>query len=356
MTVLSAGINGPVTFSYTITDAAGVSDSAFVTFDPLAVDGTAGNDSMLVGFRDAQQNQIDGADGMAEAIYGYGGNDKIFAGEGDDRVYGGQGNDFVRAGAGDDMIQGAEGGDVLDGGSGADTMEGGAGNDVYYIDNAGDVVIEAANSGYDKLLTAIDASGPLLATIEELWLRPQSAAIEGRGNDLDNKIIGNELSNRLWGAAGADKMIAGLGDDSVYGDAGRDVLYGEAGNDSLDGGADADKLYGGAGEDILSGGAGADTLAAGAGGGEIVGGLGNDLMAGGAGADDFFFALGSGSDRLRNFDATEDRLVFTGLTADDLTVTTRGAQTVLTWGVNDKLVIKGWVADLSAGDLPFDFL
>ena len=48
--------------------------------------------------------------------------------------------------------------------------------------------------------------------------------------------------------------------------------------------------------------------------------------------------------------------VFTGLTADDLTVTTRGAQTVLTWGVNDKLVIKGWVADLSAGDLPFDFL
>ena len=41
VTVLSAGINGPVTFSHTITDAAGVSDSAFVTFDPLAVDGTA---------------------------------------------------------------------------------------------------------------------------------------------------------------------------------------------------------------------------------------------------------------------------------------------------------------------------
>ena len=40
-------------------------------------------------------------------------------------------------------ITGNSGDDTIDGGAGADTMAGGAGNDVYYVDNTGDVVVEA---------------------------------------------------------------------------------------------------------------------------------------------------------------------------------------------------------------------
>ena len=45
---------------------------------------------------------------------------------------------------GNDTLIGGSGNDTLNGGAGADTMAGGAGNDIYYVDNAADVVNEAA--------------------------------------------------------------------------------------------------------------------------------------------------------------------------------------------------------------------
>lgn len=354
VTFQSAGLDGAVSFSYTMTDAAGVSDTAFVTMDPQAVDGTGGNDSMLVKFRDAQGNTIDGSDGNAEAIYGYGGHDKIFAGLGDDFVYGGTGNDFMRAGAGNDLLVGADGADVLDGEAGVDTMEGGAGNDVYYIDAAGDVITEAANSGYDKVISKL--SHNLGDTTDELWLRVGSAALDGQGNALDNKIVGNELANHLSGLGGKDRIIGGLGADSITGGLGNDLLFGEAGDDLIEGGDGADKLFGGAGHDALYGGAGADTLAAGAGGGDIDGGAGSDILGAGAGADVFHFAAGSGFDRLSKFDADADRLVFHGMQADDLTMVQHGSRTVISWGAADKLVISNWHPDLAHDSMPFDFI
>lgn len=354
VTFLSAGLDGAVSFSYTITDATGVSDTAFVTMEPQAVDGTGGNDSMLVKFRDAQGNTIDGADGTAEAIYGYGGHDKIFAGLGGDHIYGGTGNDFVRAGAGNDVIVGADGADVLDGETGVDTMEGGTGNDVYYIDTAADVIIETANSGYDKVIAKL--SHNLGDATDELWLRVGSGAVDGQGNALDNKIVGNELANHLGGGAGKDRVLGGFGDDSITGGAGNDLLSGETGADLLEGGDGADKLLGGAGQDTLFGGTGADTLAAGSGGGDIDGGAGSDILGAGAGVDVFHFAAGSGVDRLTKFDADHDRLVFDGLQANDLDIIQHGNRTVITWGVGDKLVISNWHPDLAADPLPFDFV
>ena len=42
------------------------------------------------------------------------------------------------------VLTGFDGNDTLNGGAGADTLIGGAGNDTYVVDNAGDVVTEAA--------------------------------------------------------------------------------------------------------------------------------------------------------------------------------------------------------------------
>lgn len=338
ITVHATDSLSPVTFNYTITDSTGTADTAFVTLLPSPVDGTSGNDSMMVGYRDKDGNIIDGADGLSEAILGYDGNDKIFAGLGDDAIYGGAGNDFVRAGAGNDLIDGGSGDDVLDGEAGADRMVGGTGNDVYYVDDAGDVVIEAANAGYDKLIASL--SHVLEANVDELWLREGSAATDGTGNDLANKIVGNSLDNHLWGLGGADQIIALAGNDQVFGGAGNDLIFGGAGDDTLQGGDGNDKLFGDTGADLLIGGAGNDQIAAGSAGSTLTGGTGYDQLYGGAGADSFTFATGDGFDRVKHFALGFDRIELDGVDDAAVQVAVKSGVVTLTWGTSDKVVIR----------------
>ncbi len=47
--------------------------------------------------------------------------------------------------------------------------------------------------------------------------------IDGRGNALDNTLIGNRSDNRLFGEAGADRLYGGAGDDWLEGGAGSDT-------------------------------------------------------------------------------------------------------------------------------------
>jgi Ca2+-binding RTX toxin-like protein len=347
VTVLAATTGADVVFSYTIADASGTVDTAFVTVIASPVDGTAGDDAMHVGFRDAQGNTIDGADGLSEVIRANGGNDKVTAGAGDDDIYGGDGNDFIRAGDGADLIEGGAGDDVLDGQAGADTMTGGAGDDVYWIDSPGDTVIELAGGGHDKVMSHL--SHKLAGLFEELWLVEGSAAVDGTGNTTANKIVGNANANLLQGLDGADTLFGEGGDDRVFGGLGNDNLYAGDGRDVLSGGFGSDKLYGGTGGDSLSGGGGADTLAAGSGGDTLTGDAGNDLLVGGAGSDLFIFAPGWGCDTVKSFELGIDHVSL----ADPSGVTLRVAgttvvlhldayNTVTFSGVADP---SGWVLD-----------
>ncbi|MDF3607131.1 hypothetical protein PE067_13905 [Paracoccus sp. DMF-8] len=131
--------------------------------------------------------------------------------------------------AADDLLVGSPENDTLNGGIGADTMRGGLGDDVYFVNHAGDRVVEFANAGIDTVRSIVSYS--LAANVENLSLM-RSADINGTGNALDNVIIGN---------AGANLLIGGVGNDT---------LNGGAGNDTLNGGIGTDRMAGGAGDDL----------------------------------------------------------------------------------------------------------
>jgi len=126
-------------------------------------------------------------------------------------VYGTNNNDNLVGTAGNDIMWGYGGDDILNGMGGADTMQGGTGNDTYYVDNAGDVVIEYAGEGIDTVFSSV--SYTLGANVERMVLTGADA-INGTGNDLDNTFYGNgaySISN-----TGANQFTGGLGNDTYY--------------------------------------------------------------------------------------------------------------------------------------------
>ena len=102
------------------------------------VEGTGSDDTMGIGFVDADGDIIDGADGLDDNIQGMGGNDTINAGQGNDTIDGGSGNDTIDGGAGNDTLRGGEGNDTLTGGSGNDTFLEQGGADTITDFNVGD--------------------------------------------------------------------------------------------------------------------------------------------------------------------------------------------------------------------------
>jgi Ca2+-binding RTX toxin-like protein len=129
---------------------------------------------------------------------------------------------------GNDALTGTARADVLFGGLGADKMTGLAGDDYYVVDNVGDEVIEAANSGRDTVDARI--SYTLGEHAEDLILGG-TGAIDGTGNAVANLILGNDAANRIDGKAGDDEIFAGAGNDTITGGAGADLIVGGAGAD-----------------------------------------------------------------------------------------------------------------------------
>jgi Ca2+-binding RTX toxin-like protein len=186
-------------------------------------------------------------------------------------------------------ITGNAGRNLIDGKAGADVMIGGAGFDTYFVDDAGDVIIENAIGGGGMVFST--ANFALSANLTTLVLRG-GADLQGYGNSEANTLFGNSGNNLLDGGAGADRMDGGAGDDTYFvdnaGDRANEV--GNAGNDAifssvnftlppnvetlvLQGTADlqgtgsglADTLFGNSGNNVLDGRQGADHMQGGAG-------------------------------------------------------------------------------------------
>ncbi|MGG5818506.1 calcium-binding protein [Falsiroseomonas sp. HW251] len=255
--------------------------------------------------------------GSQIGMSGEGGNDTMYGGNGADGLYGDGGHDKLLGGTGNDYLRGDNeadtttfGNDTIDGGEGADTMMGARGNDTYYVDNAGDKVVESAGQGVDSVITTL-TTYTLAANVENLTFQGL-VAVNGTGNALANQIVGSMAGDvllgmdghdRMFGGSGFDAMYGGNGNDLVQGDGGNDLLYGDAGADTLSGGVGNDRAYGGVGNDSVDGGAGDDKVYGGAGNDILKGGDGKDLLAGGGGLDHMYG--GAGADTFR-FEAVTD--------------------------------------------------
>jgi serralysin len=269
-------------------------------------------------------------------------------------IIGNDGVNILRGDGGNDVLLGLGGGDYLVGGPGNDTMVGGLGNDTYYVDGPGDVLLEAAGQGADRVAaigSVVLAAGQEIETLEAVNLTDTNA-MDLQGNEFAQSIIGNDGVNILRGDGGNDTIVA-LG--------GNDYLVGGAGNDTLHGGLGDDTYYVDAGDAVVeAAGQGTDRVAAmasytlsasaaiesleavnlsdttslnltgnelgqsvigNAGANVINGGGGNDTLVGLGGADFFAFttALGAGNvDAIGDFQAGTDKFqlddaVFTGL-------------------------------------------
>ena len=139
------------------------------------------------------------------------------------------GNEFANA------IYGSVGANSIDGGGGADVMFGYAGDDHYFVDQAGDVAIEAAGEGNDTVWASSDYALAAGSHVETLRARDPggTAPYSLSGNEFANTVHGNAGANVLDGRGGADTMMGFGGDDTYHVDNAGDVAN-EAGGGGTD--------------------------------------------------------------------------------------------------------------------------
>jgi Ca2+-binding RTX toxin-like protein len=236
--------------------------------------------------------------------------------------------------AGPDVLEGTPDADKINGKGGADVMMGLAGNDTFTVGQPDDQVLEAVGDGTDTITSTISFTLPI--HVEYLVLAG-AAAIDGTGNELDNRLTGNDADNILDGLAGADRLTGRLGNDIYVVDASGDLvteLPGEGtdrvrasvthtlranveqlvltGTGAISGTGNelANSIRGNPGNNTLRGMAGDDALNGTGGNDRLIGGPGNDKLIGGGGADTFEFDTAPDTalnqDRIVDFNPADD--------------------------------------------------
>ena len=363
------------------------------------LDGGAGADTLLGGLGDdiyyvdsgsdvITENSDEGTDKVysTAAVFTLGANVENLELLGSANLQGignGSNNNLV-GNAGRNFLGGGIGADTLDGGAGIDTLSGGAGNDTFYIDNTADMVTELAGEGTDTVYSTA-ASYALGTNVENLVLQG-SAAINGSGNSLANRIEGNSAINTLNGGAGVDTLVGGDGNDIYHVDSGSDVII-ENGGEGIDkvystagiytlsanvenlellgssnlqgiGNGSDNNLTGNAGRNWLGGGIGNDTLDGGAGIDTMSGGVGDDTFYVDDAADSVTELVGGGNDTVYStaanytLAANVESLLLAG--ADNLNGTGNGLNNILVGNVGQNTLYGGDGSDTLTGGVGQD--
>ncbi|UWQ17863.1 Ig-like domain-containing protein [Jannaschia sp. M317] len=295
-------------FDYTVSDGAGDSDTATVTFE-IDLPRLVGDDTAETRTGTPGSDFLSGMGGD-DTLDGLAGPDTLDGGEGNDSLTGGDGNDAISGGLGDDTATGDAGQDTLTGGEGADDLSGGDGNDDIRGEAGNDTLDGGA--GRDTLIggegdDSIDG-GPGVDRID--GGPGQDVIRAGEFASGVDTINGGNGDDVIDGTGGPVRVFAGAGNDTVNGNG---EINGMGGNDVLMGGTGVDVIAGQSGNDTLSGGAGDDRMFGGGGDDFLFGGLGfSNRVWGGAGADTFLLADEfSAVTRLMDFDADAgDTLLF----------------------------------------------
>ncbi|WP_175493905.1 calcium-binding protein [Microvirga guangxiensis] len=250
-------------------------------------EGDAGNNTR----RGSDAKDIMYGRGGDDSLYGEGGDDILYGGEGQDFLSGGQGADILYGGLHNDvyyadeddgifeyegggvdtvyartnitvgahievirafdsskdislsvtldhvasnMLIGDSGNNRLSGGYGDDHLIGQLGDDTYIIHDAGDIIVERAGEGNDKLIAYVSYTLDAGVDVETLEIAAYSHDVTLTGNELKNTLRGNAYDNTLLGGGGDD------------------TLEGKGANDTLDGGSGTNTaVYSGASTDYI---------------------------------------------------------------------------------------------------------
>ncbi len=234
----------------TVVEAAGggidTISSSLINIDLLAnsnvENATLTGSAPLTATGNALDNVLNGATNTAaNTLIGLGGDDTYIVGAGDIVVEAAGGNDTVQSAlislnlASYSLVEnivltgtlaitatGNLGANRLDGAqnSAANVLNGGAGDDTYVV-GAGDVVVEVAGQGNDRVLARSNFALPAAVSVE---------TIEANAGTIGLVLTGNKLAQTILGGAGKDTITGGGGGDALVGNGGFDTLKGTAGS------------------------------------------------------------------------------------------------------------------------------
>ncbi len=214
-------------------------------------------------------------------------------------LYGFGGDDVLTGGSANDVLVGGTGNDTLTGGGGNDSLTGGTGNDTFAVTSGTDSITDL--SGSDILTVSSGATTNATVT----------ASFTATGATSNSGIA------TLSTAGFAVNLAAAIGTTGY-------TVSNTGAATTLTGSNFADSLTGGAGNDTLSG------------------GLGNDSLFGGAGNDTYTFGLTDGADTIRDSAGTDaitiasTGAVLTGLDFSDSNTTANSGN--LTISINGQSI------------------